>query len=365
MTDNFDIVESLFALIDRGREGLNIGVSTGLPKLDEIISGIQRQTFYLIAGGTGSGKTTLCLYSYVYQPLKKYLGTDDFRVIYYSLEMTGEMILAKLLSMYIYDTFKIQMSYSDILSRKEILNDEYYEYIKKSKEWLEQVKKHLIIYDKTLTTKTLYNHLKEYANANGRFVENEEGTSKIYIPNIENQLVLVVIDHVFLMTQLAGQNKKDSADEAAKILITFRNKCGYSPVVLQQLNRQGSTMDRRKENMQVPELQDLKGTGDVSEAAEIVIMLFNPAKEKMSSWEKYKINLLQDKFRGVCVTKNRFGELDKVVPCNFFGNVNIFREMPKPEEIDDYGPYLDIDYDPDNQVDKSKKEDKKEQFYLL
>ena len=48
------IVESLFSSINRGREGLNAGLSTGLSKLDGLVYGIQRRRMEVVAGDSGS-----------------------------------------------------------------------------------------------------------------------------------------------------------------------------------------------------------------------------------------------------------------------------------------------------------------------
>ena len=349
MSENKTAVDKLYELIDKGRSGLNIGISTGLTKLDSVISGIQKQTFYLIAGSTGAGKTSLCLYSFVYRPLMEHLGTDNFKVIYYSLEMTAEMLLAKLLSIYIWETFNIQLSYQQILSRLNILDDYNYGYILKAKDWLKQIEKQILIYDKKLTTNSLYAHLKAYAEANGIFEEQDHKV--IYKPNNPDQILLVVGDHMGLMTPLAGQTKKQAMDLGAEYMFYFRNKCGWSMLPLQQLNRQNSSIDRRKENMQIPEIQDLKDTGGIAEAADVVLALHCPAKEKMSTWEGYNIKILKDKIRGICVLKNRFGESDKIVPAAFYGNINYFKDLPKSEEIiakgNDYRPYIDLNFQED------------------
>lgn len=47
--------KNLLDLINKGREGRNKGLSTGLPKLDNLISGVQRGWLTVIAGGSGSG----------------------------------------------------------------------------------------------------------------------------------------------------------------------------------------------------------------------------------------------------------------------------------------------------------------------
>lgn len=47
-------VDSLFKTIQRGRSGLNVGLSTGLPKLDMLTYGIQRRWMTVISGDSGS-----------------------------------------------------------------------------------------------------------------------------------------------------------------------------------------------------------------------------------------------------------------------------------------------------------------------
>lgn len=49
------IVQNLYTNIDNGLKGLNKGLSTGLPKLDEITGGIQRSTYTTIFGLSGTG----------------------------------------------------------------------------------------------------------------------------------------------------------------------------------------------------------------------------------------------------------------------------------------------------------------------
>ena len=48
-------VDLLYKLIDRGREGKNIGLKTGSETIDEYVGGIQRSNYTLIFGLSGSG----------------------------------------------------------------------------------------------------------------------------------------------------------------------------------------------------------------------------------------------------------------------------------------------------------------------
>lgn len=50
------ISDSIFNEIDRGRQGLNHGISFGLPKLEGVIDGVCRETYTLILSNSGAGK---------------------------------------------------------------------------------------------------------------------------------------------------------------------------------------------------------------------------------------------------------------------------------------------------------------------
>lgn len=47
-------VDNLFNTINRGRSGLNVGLITGLQKLDLLTYGIQRKWMTVISGDSGS-----------------------------------------------------------------------------------------------------------------------------------------------------------------------------------------------------------------------------------------------------------------------------------------------------------------------
>ena len=91
--------ELFYKSVDEGREGHNIGLSTGSTKLDLYTDGFLPGTSYLIGGKSGAGKSTYALWSLVYQPLIHYLKGDcqerDPYWKYFSLEMTQPQVYAK------------------------------------------------------------------------------------------------------------------------------------------------------------------------------------------------------------------------------------------------------------------------------
>lgn len=329
-------IDRMMHMVERGLKGLNKGLSIGLPRLEAYMDGIQRQTYSIIAGGTGSGKTTLALYSYVYRPIMDHFGDMKFRVVYLSMEMTAEILLAKILSLYIFESYGIELSYKQIMSRQDILSDEHFELIKSCLPWLHEFEKQLIIHDNAMSSSGLYSKLTKYAEENGWFEKTE--TSDIYHPTVEDELVVIVVDHLGLLNLLQGQTKKDAMDLSSKFLMRFRNTCGYSPVVLLQINRGASSMDRAKEKRQEIELSDIKDTGGPSEDAEVILAIFHPYREKLASHKGFNIKTLQDKYRAIQILKSRLGEADKSIGVNFFGSIGYWKELPKPDEIADLSP---------------------------
>lgn len=60
-------------------------------------------------------KSSYVLYSTIYRPLRDY-ADKDIKLVYYSLEMSEEVLLAKLLCLYIYEEFNYVIPYTDLMS---------------------------------------------------------------------------------------------------------------------------------------------------------------------------------------------------------------------------------------------------------
>lgn len=75
-----------------------------------------------------------------------------------------------------------------------------------------------------------------------------------------------------------------------------------------------------------------------------MIAIYNPFRDGLKTYHDYNIEILKGCFRSIMVLKNRFGDCDVEVGCNFFGGINYFNEIPRPDEIYDYHKYLDPNY---------------------
>ena len=255
------IVDSLFQSIEKGREGLNRGLSTGLPKFDSVTYGVQRKWLNVIAGDSGSGKSSYMLYTQVFKPFQQYIAdkTIDIHFLLFSFEMSAEVLLAKLLSTYLYEAYGEVISYDEILSLSTRLTEEHYKYIVEAKPWLVELESKCEIIDKPVTAKGLYAICKEWSKKFGTYIELEktgEYVKEDYIPNNSKQFLIVCVDHIKLLSPSAGHTSKQEIDEACDYLIHFRNKCSFTINIVQQLNRNFKSMERRQNGFQLLQLDD-------------------------------------------------------------------------------------------------------------
>lgn len=341
------IVDSLFNSIARGKEGRNIGLKTGMPLIDSVTYGTQQGWFSVYGGDSGSGKTSLCLYTKVYRPFMEYLKsgkTLKISWLLFSFEMSGEVVLSKLLSTYLYEKYKKVLSYSDILSFSKPLSDEDYNIVLDAKNWLRELESLCTIIDKPVNAEGLYAICKEWSRSFGTYTP--VGTHKeMYTLNDPQQYLIVVVDHIKLLATSPGNQIKQEIDKACDYLIYFRNKCKFCVNVVQQLNRNFKSMARRTDsNGQYSgiQLDDFSDSSGPIQAAEVVYAIFHPYREKMSKCEGYDVRQLKDRLRILSVLKNRFGLSDKGVGAVFYGENSIWRELPSPDKIINYQNYLNL-----------------------
>lgn len=354
--------ELFYKSVDEGREGHNIGLSTGSTKLDLYTDGFLPGTSYLIGGKSGAGKSTYALWSLVYQPLIHYLKGDcqerDPYWKYFSLEMTQPQVYAKLVSMYVFDNFGVTLRFKDIMSRGKdcILSDENYEILLKCDKFLDILDQRLDFYEGSLNENKYLSEMNDFLKRFGTFEDDK------YIPNNSLQVLGVVIDHMSLVNPSNGRTKKDEMDAISKDSVRLRNATGIvSPIHIAQFNRNSGNQERMKQGLQDPSTEDYKDTNALVEDSQVIMAVFSPHNYKLATYKKYNIKILEQSFIGLFLLKSRFGTSDIMIPMNFLGDISHYVEMPKPEDIYDWEKYTTPNYllDEDNSIEiKDEKEEK-------
>jgi replicative DNA helicase len=331
-----DEIDELFEEIDKGREGESWGYSLGLDKLEDIIDGNTQSTYTTVFAGSGVGKSSLILSAYLYNAITEHLEDDRYKCIFFALEMKAKYIYAKILSTHLFKTYGIRISFKKLLSRKKKyrLPDDIYKKVQECKPWLKKVKKIVHIYDKALNADRLYAIVSAEMESMGKFVETD--SRKTYIPNNPKLITNIVIDHGGLLLPSKGRTKKQEIDLSSQYLLTFRNMCSVSPIMIMQANRDQTSMDRRKAGFYLPQMSDIKETNAVYEDSDIVLGIYNPSNDKLSKHNGYDIKQMGDYFRSIVCIKSRYGESNVEDACIYYGDINIWKELPPADSIYDY-----------------------------
>lgn len=334
-------ISILWHMIEKGRKGDNIGTSTGLSKLDKIIGGIQPSRYYVISAGSSVGKTAFVLFM-MYNILKQNTKDKPTYFLYMSLEIGSEILLSKLMALYCAEEFGIYLTTNDILSFENTLDDYSYECLKKAKEWLESISQYLEIIDSGLNANILYKKCIDFAERHGSY-EEIDGRER-YIPNNPKQKLIGVIDHLSLSQPKDGRSLKEEMDLESSYMVTIKRKFLMSFFVLMQQNRESSSMDRRKADLSEPGLNDIKDSSSIAQDADVVLQLFFPFREKLSTYRDYKIlgeHGMKQFFRSCIISKNRYGIANQVIGMAFYGSVGWWKELQQGKEITDFTQYCD------------------------
>jgi replicative DNA helicase len=298
------IFDASLGRIKDGKYGLNKGIPHHLNKLEPYMPAINKGTYYLIGADTGSGKTAFVDDLFLYNTFDYYMANKDkmkLNINYFSLEIDSvNKIVKGMVRKLLLDYGINNIDTNYILSRgKNRISDEIYQKVLGTRKYFEELEDVIKIYDNAVSPNDIRNVLNSVSDRH--FIEHQN----IIKPKHSNHYIINVVDHVGLIKNEPGFNKKQSIDYlSSNVLIPTRNKFGMINVIVQQLNR-NTTADGRKGESISPMLSDFKETGSTQEDANMVIALFNPDRYNISVYRKMPIDKT---FRTATILKNRDGE---------------------------------------------------------
>ena len=244
------------------------GISTGLPDLDAVISGLNKSDLILLAARPGMGKTSLAL------NILLYAGKHSGKAcVFFSLEMSREQLAMRLLSN------------ESFVDNKKLttgrLSDEDWEKVALATSALNHT--NILIDDNpSLSVADM--------NAKCRRVEN---------------LGLVVIDYLQLMTsaggknQYSGESRQQVVSDISRALKIMAKELNVPVLCLSQLSRAHENRPDKR-----PRLSDLRESGAIEQDADIVMFIYRD--------DYYDQNSENHNQAECIVAKNRHGELSTV-----------------------------------------------------
>jgi len=304
--------------VELGLTGRNNGIPMGFNRLNKYI-GIRKGIYFLVGGLTGSGKTSFIDDAFVLNPFDWYISQKTpgvkLRIIYRSMERSRTYKFAKWVSRRIFLDHGLVMPVSKLLGWNEKMTSDEHDLFLMYEDYMNQMNDVITIIDGPENAIGIAKELKAHALQNGR-IEQVDEFNKRYIPNNENEVTIVIIDHIGLLKTTKDQpTKKEAIDKMSDELRYARDFYGYTPVVVSQFNRSISNIQRIKSGDVEPQLEDFA--------------------ESSSDLERLKDNFGAKYFRSLRLIKNSYGEDDVRIGLGFLGQVGMFKELPKRMDMTD------------------------------
>lgn len=337
------IFDKLGEEVVKGMAGDNESLPIGLPKLGKYAN-FRKRIFTLIFSSTGAGKSSLIddmMLNACEHMIKK--GEKGAKFILFSQERSKHLRIAKWIIRKIFIDEGIEIPLPKLLGwwDMKMSKDEHDLFLMYRDYISTLLHDYIDIYEGARTPDGIFHILKEYFKNNGVY-EQETEYKKIYLPNEEKKLVIPILDHGSLVrTTKEHFNKKAAIDSVVASFQRFRDFEGASPVWIAQVNRQLSGISRTKDAEYELNLDDVKESGDVGDACDIALSLFDPAKFGQASKTGYSPTDFIDKntgakyFRSIQIVKSSYGEDDLRIPLAFNGFCGQFAELGRRKDLDE------------------------------
>lgn len=239
-------------------EEKNSQVKLGFSDLDKALY-ISQNDFVILAGGTGTGKTTFALN--LLSNLSK-----EYQCVYFNMEMSKKTLYKRLSAI---ETGININKFNDIRTLE------------------------------TKETKFLYQKISEIEERKIILINNSQNIDNIekIISNIkDDRKIVVILDHIGLINSQGNSLYEKMTNVAKKI----RGLClDYNCTIfgLCQLSRESQKDER------APKLQDLRDSGEIEQSARKVILLYNKDYKKQIDIKNVDI-LVAKNDDGSCLAKN-------------------------------------------------------------
>ena len=329
--------------VELGLSGRNNGIPMGFDRLNRYI-GIRKSMYFLVGGLTGSGKTSFIDDAFVLNPFDWYISQKDpgikLRIVYRSMERSRTYKLAKWVSRKIFIDQGIIIPVSKLLGWNEKMTKDEHDLFLMYEDYMNQMNDVITIIDGPENAVGIAKELKAHALQHGK-IEQVDEFNKRYFPDNENEITLVIIDHIGLLKTTKDQTtKKQAIDKMSDELRYARDFYGHTPVVVSQFNRDISNPIRIKNGDVEPQLEDFAESSQTQNDADVVLALFDPMRYKVADPSGYDLNKLKDEFgakyfRNLRLIKNSYGEDDVRIGLGFMGQIGMFKELKKRKDMTD------------------------------
>lgn len=335
-------------------EGKDLLIPFPFPRFANYVPGIQKGRYYICTASSKIGKTQITDFLFVYNPYyftKERTSNIKVRIFYFTLEMSKEDKIKQAIAYKLYkdkgiilSTDKISSLFKNYTLTNEVLNE-----IESYKDWFHDYENTVTYVDSTRNPYGIYRYMREYAYNNGQFInkrgdviplqlikQNDEEAVKsvdYYQPNDPNEYVIVVTDHVSILTCEKEKTLHQTIDDfSSEYCLKLRDRFKYIIVNVQQQAAASESLENFKADKLQPSANGLGDNKLTARDADCILGLFAPSRHKIRQYEGYDITKLQDNHRELSVIMNRRGN-SVSTQLYFNGAISYFKELPPANEM--------------------------------
>lgn len=351
--------DDLLREIENGRNGKSGVIPVCYDRVSEYID-IAKNTYYTVGGETGAAKSTIIQDMFIIRPIEWYLKnrTPDIKlsIIYFGMERKMFMYSARWMSRKIFEMEGIAISPKKILSKKKTdqMSDHEYKLVTHYTDLLDEWEKDdlLIAHEGSKNPSGMSMYLEAFARKHGTIVDKDKTDKSMeniletrrYTPNHPNHIVLVITDHIgILAPEKESAQTKTQIEKFSRTMREARDVYGFSPVIVQQLNRNMESVERKKFGELAPQLGDFADSGQTQKDSDVIMALFDPFRHVTGDLDGvkhngYELKNLRDRkfktyYRSLHILKNSFESAGMNFPMAVQPVYGILKTLPLPTEI--------------------------------
>ena len=296
-----DLIEHIHQLDEKRNRIIKSDISfSGFEELDKTTGGFKKNDFVIIGARPGMGKSTLML-----NILLNDIFESNKNVLYFSLEMTKKQILNKLLS------YETGIAYAKI--NNGALKKSEWETLEENSE---RLRNSPLFIDDTPAI-NLYDLI-----AKCKQMKQQHNVSLVYVDSLQK------------ITLTEKQKRQAKSRNVLNIVSSeFKKLIKSDDITIIATSQIAKSVETRG-GAKRPQIYDLKGSTELEEDADIILLLYRP--------EYYRITQDEDgldvrRMAELIVAKNKFGQTD-TVKVKYNALMDKFEEFT-PDDIEEYNRY--------------------------
>lgn len=365
-----ELIKNYEVLYEQEKQGIVNGVPLKpfLPAFSRYLPAIQKGNQFLVTANSGVGKTQITKFLFAIVPYlySKINPNYKYKVLWFALEESKQEFFDSIMLYFTEQKYQKRLNMHILQNVDESckLNPDIIQMLESNKQEMEDFFTNVEIIDTISNPYGIYKHCRAYSEKIGKhhyvtkeFEKTNKDGSKVldvtgspvteqvevysHYENTSNEHVIVVVDHISLLSQ---EKQFKSWYETIEHYSTeycrkqMSKHWGFTVVNVQQ---QASDKEKQQYTVKGESIEDklepsLDGLGDIKitqRDCHVVLGLFAPDRYGIKSHKDYNTEFLGDNYRSISILKNRYGSANVKKGLLFDGATLRFEELPPAKEF--------------------------------